>query len=426
MGLKKGVETLAKTGELDSALQKAIQSALQQPLAINLSGNLNLTLRLDGADTVLVESSASFLLPALRISISSDLIPMAHDLFAQFDDQWLTADASGKSPLRKEVEQMVEKLCRSAPIADRQRPALHSQRFPYRADARPQRWAGRAKRQLLRSARAANPALTQALITEQLLPAAASLCDKMLSDLKLDASYLSSGAGALWKPALGIVSSMRAGTLAKLAGFSAADMLKKAFTDERMRQIGAFVSGLAAGFYVDTEGVDDRVDGSGVRYRDGSGVLLTKIPSEASVRKILFCYRPLKSFRHNRSLSRANAHYGHICDGIRADARRTLGTAFCPRCARPRLPPAAKATVGTPFVTTTLPAILFMAAAAFAASDYRRFLSAAIPLGRAPHQCDSFLTIFPFRFRAFATCKLFRRVIQYLPREIEKKRPKQK
>ena len=76
---------------------------------------------------------------------------------------------------------------------------------------------------------------------------------------------------------------MRAGTLAKLAGFSAADMLKKAFTDERMRQIGAFVSGLAAGFYVDTEGVDDRVDGSGVRYRDGSGVLLTKIPSEASV-----------------------------------------------------------------------------------------------------------------------------------------------
>ena len=107
-------------------------------------------------------------------------------------------------------------------------------------------------------------------------------------------------------------------------------MLKKAFTDERMRQIGAFVSGLAAGFYVDTEGVDDRVDGSGVRYRDGSGVLLTKIPSEASVRKILFCYRPLKSFRHNRSLSRANAHYGHICDGIRADARRTLGTAFCP------------------------------------------------------------------------------------------------
>ena len=218
-----------------------------------------------------------------------------------------------------------------------------------------------------------NPALTQALITEQQLPAAASLCDKMLSDLKLDASYLSSGAGALWKPALGIVSSMRAGTLAKLAGFSAADMLKKAFTDERMRQIGAFVSGLAAGFYVDTEGVDDRVDGSGVRYRDGSGVLLTEIPSEASVPEDFVLLQTTEVISA-QPVSQAG-QTRTTATSVTASALTPDGPSALPSAPLrpPSSPPAAKATVGTPFVTTTLPAILFMAAAAFAASDYRRF-----------------------------------------------------
>lgn len=372
-GLKKGVETLVKTGELDSALQKAIQSALQQPLAINLSGNLNLTLRLDGADTVLVESSASFLLPAPRISISSDLIPMAHDLFAQFDDQWLTADANGKSPLRKEVEQMVEKLCRSALSQTASGQPYTVSDFLTElmlAHSVGQEEPNASFSALLEQL---NPALTQALITEQLLPAAASLCDKMLSGLKLDASYLSSGAGALWKPALGIVSSMRAGTLAKLAGFSAADMLKKAFTDERMRQIGAFVSGLAAGFYVDTEGVDDRVDGFGVRYRDGSGVLLTEIPSEASVPEDfvllqtteVISTQPVSQAGQTRTTATSETASALTPDGPSALPSAPLRP--------PSSPPAAKATVGTPFVTTTLPAILFMAAAAFAASDCRRF-----------------------------------------------------
>ena len=327
-GLQKGVETLAKTGELDSALQ---------------------------------------------ISISSDLIPMAHDLFAQFDDQWLTADASGKSPLRKEVEQMVEKLCRSALSQTASGQPYTVSDFLTElmlAHSVGQEEPNASFSALLEQL---NPALTQALITEQLLPAAASLCDKMLSDLKLDASYLSSGAGALWKPALGIVSSMRAGTLAKLAGFSAADMLKKAFTDERMRQIGAFVSGLAAGFYVDTEGVDDRVDGSGVRYRDGSGVLLTEIPSEASVPEDFVLLQTTEVISA-QPVSQAG-QTRTTATSVTASALTPDGPSALPSAPLrpPSSPPAAKATVGTPFVTTTLPAILFMAAAAFAASDYRRF-----------------------------------------------------
>ena len=160
-----------------------------------------MTLRLDGADTVLVESSASFLLPALRISISSDLIPMAHDLFAQFDDQWLTADASGKSPLRKEVEQMVEKLCRSALSQTASGQPYTVSDFLTELSARPQP-LGRKRPNASFSAllEQLNPALTQALITEQLLPAAASLCDKMLSDLKLDAPIYQAGRARCGSP----------------------------------------------------------------------------------------------------------------------------------------------------------------------------------------------------------------------------------
>ena len=159
-----------------------------------------MTLRLDGADTVLVESSASFLLPALRISISSDLIPMAHDLFAQFDDQWLTADASGKSPLRKEVEQMVEKLCRSALSQTASGQPYTVSDFLTElmlAHSVGQEEPNASFSALLEQL---NPALTQALITEQLLPAAASLCDKMLSDLKLDAPIYQAGRARCGSP----------------------------------------------------------------------------------------------------------------------------------------------------------------------------------------------------------------------------------
>ncbi len=372
-GLKKGVEALAKTGELDSALQKAIQSALKKPLTLNLSGNLSLTLRLEGTDTVLVESSASFLLPALRISISGDLIPMVHDLFAQFDEQWLKTDASGKSPLRKEIEQMVVKLCRSALSQ-----TSGSQPYTVSDFLTELMLAHNVGQETPNTSLSAlieqlNPALTRVLITEQLLPAASSLCDKMLSSLKLDASYLSSTAGALWKPALGIVSSMRAGTLAKLAGFSAANALKKAFTEERVRQIGAFVSGLASGFYVDTEGLDDQVDGLGVRYQDGKGVLLTDGLSKTTVPEGSVLSQTTES-----ALTQPASQAGHLRTTAASETAapsRPVETASQPSAQlnAPASPPASQTVVGAPFVTTTLPAILFMAAAAFAASDYRRF-----------------------------------------------------
>lgn len=372
-GLKKGIETLAKTGELDSAVQKVIQSVLQKPLALPLSGNLSLTLRLEDADTVLVESSASFLLPALRISISNNLIPMAHDLLAQFDEQWLTADTSGKSPLRKELEQMVTKLCKSAlsqtsggqpyTVSDFLTELMLAHNVGQEA---PNAGLSALIEQL-------NPALTRVLITEQLIPAAASLCDKMLSGLKLDASYLSGEAGALWKPALGVVSSMRAGTLAKLAGFSAADALNKAFTEERVRQIGAFASGFAAGFYVDTAGLDDRVDGPGVRYQDGKGVLLAEGSSEAFVADHTVLSQATQ-IALTQPASQAKRQSASSASETAAPPKPAEASApsSAPQRA-PASPPASKSTAGTPFMTTTLPAILFMAAAAFAASDYRRF-----------------------------------------------------
>ena len=80
-----------------------------------------------------------------------------------------------------------------------------------------------------------------------------------------------------------------------------------------------------------TEGVDDRVDGSGVRYRDGSGVLLTEIPSEASVPEDFVLLQTTEVISAQPvSQAGQTRTSGHICDGIRADASRTLGTAFCP------------------------------------------------------------------------------------------------
>lgn len=371
-GLKKGVAAISKTGDLDAMIEKAVQSALQKPLSLDLSGNLNLQIRLDGADTVIIESSASFLLPALRLSVSQNIIPMAHDLFARIDAQWLKKDDSGQSPLRREIQRLLSTLCTSALCQG--------------ADGRPytvndfltDMMLAHSVGQEAPDERAAalleqlNPALTRALLTEQVLPAVTTLCQRILNSLKLDASFLSGGAGALWKPAFGILSSMRIGTLLRLAGFSAADALDKAVTEERVHRIGAAVAGLASGFYVDTEGIDDRVDGAGVRYTDGKGVFLSDdaLEEPPEPERILSAEEITGT-----SIPQRNSPTG------RSAAATVNGTEGAPPAA-PALPsvrsaPAAPEThepvSGKPFVTTTLPAILFMAAAAFAVSDYRRF-----------------------------------------------------
>lgn len=370
-GLKKGIEQIAKTGDLDSAIGKAVQAALQKPLSLDLGGNLNLQIRLDGADAVTIESSASFLLPALRLSISKNLIPLAHDLFDQIDTQWLKQDASGKSPLRRETEQLLSKLCKSAlcQAADGQ---------PYTVnDFLTDMMLAHSTGQEAPDARAAalleqlNPALTRALLTEQVLPAAASLGQRMLNGLKLDTSFLSGGAGALWRPAFGIVSSMRVGTLVKLAGFSLEDALQKAMTEERINRIGAAVSSLAAGFYVDTQGLDDRVDGRGVQYTNGTGVFLThsaheetsesgSVPSPAQTSAA-----PAPQDTVPTELSSVPT-----ADGAAGETKKAPRTSGQITPAAPEAPAAAAATPS--FAATTLPAILFMAAAAFAISDYRR------------------------------------------------------
>lgn len=370
-GLKKGIEKIAKTGDLDTVIEKAVQAALNKPVSLDLGGKFNLQLRLDEADTVTVESSASFLLPPFQLSIKNNLMPIMHDLFAQIDAQWLKKDASGQSPLRAETERLLAKLCTSALsqapdgspytvnmfLTDMMLAHSVGQEAP---DDR----AAALLEQL-------NPALTRALLTEQVLPAAAAIGQKMLNDLKLDASHLSGSAGALWKPAFGLISSMRAGTLAKLAGFSAEDALQKAMTDEWVGRIGALVSGLASGFLVDTQGIDDQVDGAGVRYTNGKGVLLTATnPQEAiepesdqTSSKPAAAPRPQKLGQTELQTPVATG-----------EAKGEAHAAPAPPSARsaPAAPHAAAPAAGAPFATVTLPAVLFMAAAAFAVSDFRR------------------------------------------------------
>lgn len=370
-GLKQGIEQIAKTGDLDSAIQKAIQSALQSPLSLDLGGNLNLQLRLDGTDAVTIESSASFLLPPLHLSISENLIPMVHDLFSQIDAQWLAKDASGKSPLRRETEQIVSKLCASV-LSE----SSNGQRYTVNdfltdmmlthnvGQESPDERACALLEQL-------NPALTRALLTEQVLPAAASLGQKILNSLKLDTSFLSGSASALWKPALGLISSTRAGTLAKLAGFSASDTLQKALTEERVRRIGAAVSDLASGFYVDTEGLDDRVDGTGVRYTDGNGVFLTETAAAPSMPERAVASQEPGST--GMQLTSQAEEQPAPSSGGTSPSEETDDFSYPSTAHRPSAPPkAAEPATGAPFATVTLPAILFMAAAAFAVSDYRR------------------------------------------------------
>lgn len=369
-GLKKGIEQIAQTGDLDSAIQKVIQSALQSPLSLDLGGKLQLQLRLDGTDTVIIESSASFLLPALRLSISENLIPMVHDLFSQIDAQWLAKDASGKSPLRREIEQLVSTLCASV--------------LSESADGRPytvndfltdMMLTHNVGQESLDERAAAlleqlNPALTRALITEQILPAAASLCQKILNDLKLDTSFLSANAGALWKPALGLISSTRAGTLAKLAGFSASDTLQKALTEERVRRIGAAVSGLASGFYIDTQGIDDRVDGTGVRYTDGNGVFLSDGYEESE--SVLSSQPATVQDTQPASHAAQAVPNSKSAPSISREATVSVPSPSTIASLHPDAHKQASDTAAAVFSPATLSAILFMAAAAFAVSDFRR------------------------------------------------------
>lgn len=370
-GLKKGIEKIAKTGDLDAVIRKAVQAGLKKPVTLNLGGNFNLQMRLDAADAVRVESSASFLLPPFQLSISKNLMPIAHDLFAQIDAKWLKKDASGQSPLRAETERLLTKLCTSAlSQAPDGRPYTVNMFLTdmMLAHSVGQETPDDRSAALLEQL---NPALTRALLTEQVIPAAAAIGQKMLSDLKLDASHLSGSAGVLWKPAFGLISSMRAGTLAKLAGFSVEDALQKAMTDERVSRIGALVSGLASGFLVDTDGIDDRVDGTGVRYTDGKGVLLTTAaPQEpAEPESNQTSLKPPAAPRPQK-LGQTELQTP-VATG---EAKGEAYAAPSPPSARsePAAPRAAAPAAGAPFATVTLPAILFMAAAAFAVSDFRR------------------------------------------------------
>lgn len=369
-GLKKGIEQIAKTGDLDSVIQKAIQSALRSPLSLDLGGKLQLQLRLDGTDTVIIESSASFLLPSLHLSISENLIPMVHDLFSQIDAQWLAKDASGKSPLRREMEQLVSKLCASvlSESADG-RPYtvndfLTDMMLTHNVGQEsPDERACALLEQL-------NPALTRALLTEQILPAAASLCQKILNDLKLDTSFLSANAGALWKPALGLISSTRAGTLAKLAGFSASDTLQKALTEERIRRIGAAISGLASGFYIDTQGIDDRVDGTGVRYTDGTGVFLSDGYEESE--SVLSSQPSTVQDTQPESHTAQAVPDSKSAPSISREATVSVPSPSTIASFQPNAHKQASDAAAAVFSPATLSAILFMAAAAFAVSDFRR------------------------------------------------------
>jgi len=306
----------------------------------------------------------------LRLSISENLIPMVHDLFSQIDAQWLAKDASGKSPLRREIEQLVSKLCASVLSES-------SDGRPYTVNdfltdmmlthnvgqESPDERAAALLEQL-------NPALTRALLTEQILPAAASLCQKILNDLKLDTSFLSANEGALWKPALVLISSTRAGTLAKLAGFSASDTLQKALTEERVRRIGAAVSGLASGFYIDTQGIDDRVDGTGVRYTDGNGVFLSDGYEESE--SVLSSQPATVQDTQPASHAAQAVPNSKSAPSISREATVSVPSPSTIASFHPDAHKQASDTAAAVFSPATLSAILFMAAAAFAVSDFRR------------------------------------------------------
>lgn len=372
-GIKHWLEQRLPTGGLDSAIRSALKSALRNPVTLDLGGKWSLgsfVIRFDGADTVTIESSAARLLPPLQLTVTNHLSPMLSDLLAQMDAQWLAKGADGQSRLQREMELLLTRLCGSALgvtpdgknftvndfLTDMMLVHAVGQEAP---DAQ--------ATEILNGLR---DGLTRALLSEQLLPGASALGQELLDGLKLNTADLSDGAGALWKPTFKLLSSMRVGSLAKLAGFSVDEALQKALTDQRAAQLSSAVFRFASGFYVDTEGIDDRVDGTGVQYTNGVGVALTaqQDVSEATRREA-----STQSAAAPDSQPPASAAQTLPAPQSTA-APEGSGTAAPPTAAGTRNSgePVQTAAVAAAASPSTWSAILFMAAAAFAVSDYRR------------------------------------------------------
>lgn len=132
-----------------------------------------------------------------------------------------------------------------------------------------------------------------------------------------------------------------------------------------------FVLGLASGFYVDTEGLDDQVDGLGVRYQDGKGVLLTDGLSKTTVPEGSVLSQTIE-FALTQPASQAG-HLRTTAASETAAPSRPVETASQPS-AQLNAPasPGLSACGWSALCDHHVPAILFMAAAAVA-SDYRRF-----------------------------------------------------
>ncbi len=374
-GLRAGIERAAGISDLGDILCSMIQSALKAPITLDLGGKINfgsLTIRLEGADHIVIESSASFLLPPLSISISQQLIPMIDDLFDQINTQWLARDADGVSPLRMEIRSLLEQLCGSV-LCETQAGEpftlndLLADMMAVHAMGReaPGATAAALLEQL-------NPSLTNALLSEQVLPALGALGQKMLDNLKLNTDYLAEHANALWKPALSLLSSMHAGTLMKLMGFSVEDSLRGALTEEKITRIGAAAAGFVSGFYMDTEGIDDQVDGAGVQYISGSGVSYavgassTGTESTAQEDAATVSQQAAPSGSHPVSTS-------STARAIAVPNGQNLGESASPSASSQRAAAPTASRPAAPSDSAALPAILFMAAAAFAISDYRRW-----------------------------------------------------
>lgn len=375
-GLKAGIEHAAGISNLNSTLRSMLQALLKAPVTLDLGGKLSLgslTIRLESADHIVIESSASFLLPALSISISQQLLPMINDLFTQISAQWLAKDADGMSPLRREIRALLEQLCASVLCETPEgKPFTLNDLL---TDMMTTHAIGRetADATIAALLEQLNPSLTNALLSEQVIPAIGAIGQKMLDGLKLDTGYLTEHAGALWKPALSLLASMRVGTLTKLMGFSVETSLRGTLLEEKISQLGAAAAGLASAFYVDTEGVDDQVNGPGVQYVAGSSVSLTGTAASTGAESSAEEAAAATSRQPAPSSSQSAPSASCKSAAPKTSEQSPLETAPPSSASVQGATTPAAAQPAVPLDPALLSAMLFMAAAAFAISDYRRW-----------------------------------------------------